>query len=216
MLFKPLFKACLTATLCLSLSAQANEASGSDPIFIQNYQFQKGTDYEELKNPLSISGREMREFFSFYCPHCRHAQQAIMQLSERLPEGMKISLNPVPWMGPAEAAETSQLALAAAVTADREQEFMQELFQEISDDRNVPSTSEEITAVFAESTGLDPELLQDPNLKLTVNQWNSIADILDVQFVPGLIINGRYELNIALLDDPDRAAALIAYLNSLK
>ena len=98
------------------------------------HNFKEKVDYTVLDQPASKQP-EVIQFFSFYCPHCRHFEPVMDKLRAQLPLTTKVERIPAPVGRTEQIGELLQQSYAFAVSLKKDQPFMDHLFDEIQLDK---------------------------------------------------------------------------------
>lgn len=205
MLFK--FKSlmvCALAAATLSLSsAQAAE-------YVEGVNYQKRA---EVKSPAP----EIREFFSFWCGHCRGMQSVFDEVEEHFKDRAKFVRNPVNMLGGAMGPE-SQKALVVASMLGIEDLFVNELFIAMHDKHEIPRTHADMVYFF-ESLGIDDKRFErDYNSFVAagkVAQFDKFTEDLKIDAVPEIAVNGKYIITMESVNNTQELIDLIDYVLTL-
>jgi len=171
---------------------------------------------------------EVREFFSFYCPHCYHFEPVLKNVVQQLPKDTAVVKNHVDFLGfaPTEVQTAITRGFVAAVALGKGPEAADVLFKSIHEKGARPANEADVRTILL-SIGLDAakydETLHSSSVNSTVGDmqfqqgyWSKAVvstptPMLSMMLnndqpkpvlsgVPALIINGKYKVNLAALD----------------
>lgn len=196
--------------LCLPLMAcSADYKEGEQYTLVS----EKGT-----KNP------EVREFFSFYCPHCMKFEPFMGEIKKSLPEGTPFVMNHVDFLRAASPKIQGMLTKATLVAKQMkmEKKLIGALFNTIQVQRAVITSEKDIRNVFV-ANGADGEQFdklmksfsinsQAKSLKKKQDEYNKLGALTGV---PAVFVNGKYRINAQALDKNnfiEDYKKLVAYL----
>lgn len=159
-------------------------------------QFTDGKEYVTLDKP--VAGEpQVLEFFSFYCPHCYQFEEVLHvsdAIKKKLPEGIKMTKYHVEFLGPLGKDMTHAWAVAMAlgvedkITDPMFKAVHAQTIQDVTDIRNVfidaGVKAEEYDAAWNSFV-----------VKSMVAQQEKAAADLQLQGVPAIFVNGKYQLN---------------------
>lgn len=174
----------LTASLCLALPALAAPVAGKDYKLLASPQ-----------KPETAGKIEVLEFFSYGCPHCNDFNPMVTQWAKKLPDSVAfvkvpISLGRQPWGQLVRAYYTLQ------ATGDLER-LDAALFEAIHKERQQLFDEASLTA-WAAQHGVPADKFKTTFDSFNVSTRASHAERLsrdyEVQGVPHLVIDGKYEI----------------------
>ncbi len=189
--------------------------------------YKEGEHYEVIAEQ-GTSKPEVKEFFSFYCPHCYSFDPYVNSLEKSLPEGTVLKKYHVDFMGQASKEIQTQLtqALILAKAKGKGHEVAKAFFEHIHVKRQPFASASDVRAV-ATSAGIDPAVYDKEinnfvvksQTKLVQKEQEDYNKSKVLNSVPTFIVNGRYKiLNQGL--DKDHAEqdfkALVQYLLTKK
>ena len=122
--------------------------------------WQENTHYKVIKDQAS-EGAQVKEVFSFWCPHCFTFESIAKQMKSQLPENATFTKAHVDFLGGA-SKETQQQATAALLAARAmkdENRFVDAMFKAIHNERNSPDNLADIVKIYSQAGG-DGEKLQ--------------------------------------------------------
>lgn len=185
--------------------------------------YQAGVQYDVVADHATPKA-EVREFFSFYCPHCFHFEPLVLNLEASLPKGVTLEKNHVDFLRQAPASVQMMLAQAYVTGRDMGQghEVAKIIFEYIHKDRANFNSYDDIRSLMAVS-GIDmtkfeqkfnsmPVIAAANYMKEQQTLWSEKQVLTGV---PTLIVNGKYRVNLAKLDSNNLANdlnQLVAFL----
>jgi len=160
-------------------------------------QISDGKQYTTLEKP--VAGEpQVLEFFSFYCPHCYQFEEQLHvsdAVKKKLPEGTKMTKYHVEFLGPL-GKEITQ-AWAVAIALGVEDKITAPMFEAVQKTQTVRNVAD-IRKVFVDAgvKGEDYDAAWNSFVvKSLVAQQEKAAADLQLQGVPAIFINGKYQLN---------------------
>lgn len=181
-------------------------------------QITDGKQYITLKTP--VNGEpQVLEFFSFYCPHCYQFEE-VLHVSEsvkkQLPEGTKMTKYHVEFLGPLGQELTQAWAVAMALGV--EDKITTPIFEGIQKTQTIQKV-EDIRNVFIEA-GIKPEEYDAAwnsfVVKSLVAQQQKAAADLQLQGVPAMFVNGKYQINAQGMDTSNMDVFVNQYADTVK
>jgi thiol:disulfide interchange protein DsbA len=191
------------------------------------------TNYQEGKHYTVVSEQatkkpEVREFFSFYCPHCFKFEPFMSSVKKKLPEGVKFEFNHVDFLRGASPVMQGMLSKAVVVAEQMgmESKLMRALFNYIHVQRAIFTSEKDIRNIFV-LNGADGDkfdkLMKSFGVNSKVKQMKKKQDYYSksggLTGVPAVIVNGRYKIENKALNkenfDEDYNN-LVRYLLTLK
>ncbi|XOV80100.1 MAG: thiol:disulfide interchange protein DsbA/DsbL [Aestuariibacter sp.] len=175
--------------------------------------------YQVLEQPLNDKV-EVREFFSFYCPHC-YRQEPIMQtIAQSLPEDVPFKKNHVSGMPGKDVSVEENLtkALLVAEKLDVYDEIVPAIFNYIHQSKANFKNIKDIQNLFV-INGVAPDkfasALKSFSIDATHKSMQKMTALLRQQGIPSvptLIINGRYRPVTQNITSMEQYTALIHFL----
>jgi len=165
-------------------------------------------DYQEEKHYVKVkdivaTAPEVREYFSFYCPHCYSAEPLMASIKKHLPEGTLFVKNHVDFLSGASHKMQKMLteALVTAQVLDVEESQVAAIFKYIHVHRAVFTSQRDVRNVFV-LNGIDGDKFDTAMASEEVaNKAKIMHDHQDVlsksgglTSVPSVIINGKYRI----------------------
>jgi thiol:disulfide interchange protein DsbA len=178
------------------------------PLAAMAAQYVEGEHYTVVNDKIS-SKPEVREFFSYYCPHCLKFEPFMEDLAKGLPEGAKFEKNHVDFLraaGP-EVQFSLTKALVVAQQLKQEHKLNGAIFNYIHKQRAVFSGEQDIRNVFV-LNGVDGEqfdkLMKSFSVNSKAKQMKKKQDHFSskgyLSGVPTIIVNDKYRVNADKLD----------------
>ena len=171
-------------------------------------QITDGKQYITLDKP--IAGEpQVLEFFSFYCPHCYQFEEVLHvsdNVRQKLPEGTKMTKYHVEFLGPLGKDLTQAWAVAIA------------MFEAVQKNQTVQSVAD-IRKVFVDAgvKGEDYDAAWNSFVvKSLVAQQEKAAADLQLQGVPAMYVNGKYQLNPQGMDTSNMDVFVAQYADTVK
>ena len=160
-------------------------------------QYQDGKEFVTLEKP--VAGEpQVLEFFSFYCPHCYQFEEVLHvsdTVKKKLPEGTKMTKYHVEFLGPLGKDLTQAWAVAMALGV--EDKITAPMFEAVQKTQTVQNVAD-IRQVFIDAGVKAEEYDAAWNsfvVKSLVAQQEKAAADLQLQGVPAIFVNGKYQLN---------------------
>ncbi|NDJ55647.1 thiol:disulfide interchange protein DsbA [Enterobacteriaceae bacterium 4M9] len=181
-------------------------------------QFTDGKQYITLAKP--VQGEpQVLEFFSFYCPHCyqfEHVLNVSGNVKKKLPEGVKMTKYHVEFLGPLGKQLTQAWAVAMALGV--EDKISGPMFDGIQKTQTVNNEAD-VRKVFIDAGVKGEEYDAAWNsfvVKSLVAQQEKAAADLQLQGVPAMFVDGKYQLNPQGMDTNNMDAFVQEYANTVK
>ena len=178
------------------------------PLMACSADFKEGKQYTEVNDTKSTKA-EVREYFSFYCPHCMKFEPFMAGVKKALPADVKFELNHVDFLRTASPKIQGMLSKAVVVA---EQLGMADklngaLFNYIQVRRAVITSEKDIRNIFV-LNGADGDKFDKLFKSFGVNSKAKMMKKKQDYFskkgaltgVPTVIVNGKYRINNAELD----------------
>lgn len=178
----------------------------------------EGTHYKVLAEGASNTA-QVKEVFSFWCPHCYKFESIATQVKQSLPDNVNFKKVHVNFLGSAtrEAQNDATRALLAARAMDDEVRFNRALFDAIHKDRKAISGMDDILAVYSAAggdSGKMQKLSESFGIKGQITKNDNEAK--GVRTVPAFIVNEKYQAIFTREMTPDQFVELIVWLSSQK
>ena len=182
-------------------------------------EFEEGVHYQELK-PYGVKKPEVREFFSFYCPHCFKQESFMREIKSTLPAGTKFINNHVENM-PGQNVEVEKYLSKALIVAERlklKARFTDSVFNLIHVKKQKLSSIRQVNSIFNRlgvETKKVSKLINSFVIKGEYASRSKKTQFIrqqGINSVPTLIINGRYQTLSTGFKSKKEYFALIQYL----
>lgn len=176
----------------------------------------EGNGYKKMDTPVAVSvaaGKvEVVEFFSYACPHCADFEHTLGPWSRKLPAGIEFRRIPVPFLANAQNFQTLYYALEDLGLVDT---LHAKVFQAVHRERLNLNTPDEITAWVAKQ-GIDAAKFKAAfgsfSIGNKLRRGAQMAGSYDVDGVPLLVVQGRYQTSPAIARSPELALRNTEYL----
>jgi len=192
--------------------------------FVQSTDYQEGKHYVKIKE-IAVTSPEVREYFSFYCPHCFKFEPLMDEVKKSLPKEARLVKN---HFLPGASRKMQGLLTKALITAEKmgaSESHVAAIFKYIHEHRAVFTSINDIRNVFilngADGAEFDKVIASD-EVKVAAKKMRSNQDILaksgDLKSVPSIVVNGKYLVHTHDLDKTNFVEDynnLIKYLLSL-
>ena len=198
--------------LLLSLGLATGAAAAED-----HPRFAVDTHYKILEVPGNVddpSKVEVREFFSYACPHCYSLEPAVNQWLENKPDYINYVRTPVLFLRNAEPLARAYYVEESLGLVD---EIHGPLFDAIHKHRE-PLFSEPALANFFRKYGVEPEkfnkLYSSFGVSTKIRQADALTKEYKIPGVPNFVVNGKYLVLRENLKTTDELFEVIEYLAS--
>lgn len=188
--------------------------------------YTEGNQYTKVSEK-TTSKPEVREYFSFYCPHCLKFEPVMENVKAGLPTGVKFERNHVDFLRAASPKVQAMLSKSVVVAEQlgMEKALIGAVFNYIQIQRAVITSEKDIRNIFV-LNGADGEkfdkLMKSFSVNSKAKSMKKNQDIMSekraLTGVPTLFINGKYRINFPKLDQNNFEKdlhELIAYLLTL-
>jgi len=182
-------------------------------------EFEEGVHYQEIK-PYDVKKPEVREFFSFYCPHCFKQESFMREIKSTLPAGTAFINNHVENM-PGQNVEVEIYLSKALIVAERlklKTRFTDAVFNLIHVKKQKLTSIRQVNSIFTRlgvETKKVSKLINSFVIKGEYASRSKKTQLLreqGINSVPALIINGRYKTLSSGFKSKQEYFALIQYL----
>lgn len=184
------------------------------PLMACSADYKEGEQYTVVNDEISKKP-EVREYFSFYCPHCFKFEPFMSNVKKSLPENTKFEMNHVDFLRAASPKVQGLLSKAVVVAQqlEMEQKLVGALFNYIQVQRAVVTSEKDIRNVFV-LNGADGEKFDKLMASFSVNSKAKMMKKNQNYFakrkgadgkpalnsVPTVIVNNKYKINPSTLD----------------
>lgn len=181
----------------------------------QAREYKPGIDYEVKENKLTEKP-EIREFFSFFCPHCYEVEQMFTPLNKEFVNKAEVVYNPV-WQIGGELGKRTQSAYAVAKKLGKENEVRALLFKRIKQTEGRLQANDDFAYIF-DIIGVNAKSYRDElktaEVKALISNYNQKIADYGLNSVPQIIVNGKYLINLSNVQDQNDYKNLVSYLLS--
>ncbi|WP_448553966.1 thiol:disulfide interchange protein DsbA/DsbL [Thalassotalea montiporae] len=178
------------------------------PFAAQAANYQEGNQYTKVSDQLSKKP-EVREYFSFYCPHCLRFEPFFANVKKNLPEGVSFERNHVDFLRftTPEIQFMVTKALATAQQLKVEDKISAAIFNYIQVQRGAITEEKDIRNIFV-LNGVDGAAFDkafksfsvNSKAKLMKKMQNDLVKKRALTGVPTVVVNGKYRINADKLD----------------
>jgi len=189
--------------------------------------YTEGKQYTKVNETISTK-TEVREYFSFYCPHCLRFEPFMEKVKKDLPEGVKFERNHVDFLRAASPKIQAMLTKSVVVAEQlgMDDKLVGAVFNYIQIQRAVITSEKDIRNIFV-LNGADGEkfdkLMKSFSVNSKAKSMKKHQDTMSkkgaLKSVPTIIVNGKYRINQQELDKNNFEQDyqnLITYLLTLK
>lgn len=189
--------------------------------------YQEGTHFEVIQDK-KTEKPEVREFFSFYCPHCYRFEPLLHDISPKLSHGQGIKKSHVNFLRGAtpEVQNALTRAMVAGIKLKVEDKVMKAIFDYIHKSRANFGSEKDILNLL-QTAGLDREQFEKAMNSFMVKTeakrmeklQNELTQSGKLNSVPTIVVNGKYKVKMESLrnakDVTSELTKLIDFLLSL-
>jgi thiol:disulfide interchange protein DsbA len=187
------------------------------PLSAQAFDFEEGEHYEVVKQTATETP-EVKEFFSFFCPHCFKFEPLMTNLKQKLPEQVKVKKVHVNFLGEQMGPELTQ-AYAAAEILKVEDKLSSLIFDKIHTQGKAIGGRTGVLELF-EKAGVSKQEAQNALASFPVSglasQMKRDTETFNIRGVPTLIVNGKYKVNTGSIRSNEEFVALVTFLTQKK
>ncbi|MBT0728498.1 thiol:disulfide interchange protein DsbA [Rosenbergiella australiborealis] len=182
--------------------------------------FTEGKQYVAVEKPVNGAPKVV-EFFSFFCPHCYDFERTykINQAVEQgLPSNVKLVRYHVDFLG-GDYGPILTHAWAVAIALGVEDKVMDPIFDGIQKSQTIKDQAS-LKAVFINAAGITSEAYDAAwnsfAVKALMSQQEKAAVDFNINGVPALFVDGKYQINNSGLDTSSLANFAADYVNVTK
>lgn len=170
--------------------------------------YTEGVQYTKVSEKKSKSP-EVREYFSFYCPHCLRFEPFFAGVKKALPQGVKFERNHVDFLRftTPEIQFMLTKALVAAQQLNVEEKVVGAIFNYLQVQRATVSNEKDIRNIFVlhgvDGAAFDKAFKSfavNSKAKLMKKNQQDLTKKRALSGVPALFVNGKYRINNDKLD----------------
>ena len=168
---------------------------------------QAGRDYVEIPGGQAWAARpgriEVAELFGYTCPHCAHFEPLLAQWKQRQGKDVDLALVPAVYGGAWDVWARAFFAASDLGLLPRSHEAV---FAAIHRDGRLPrNPSAQELGMFFSSYGVDGDrfraAMADPKVDARMDRAREFAIASGAEGTPTLVVNGRYRVTAASLED---------------
>jgi thiol:disulfide interchange protein DsbA len=198
----------------------------SMPFLANAGEYVEGKQYTKVSESVTAKP-EVREYFSFYCPHCFKFEPFMHDVKKMLPKEVKFERNHVDFLRAASPEIQAMLSKSVVVAQQlgMEEKLVGAIFNYIHVQRARITSEKDIRNIFV-LNGADGEkfdkLVKSFSVNSQAKKMKKNQDAMTAKralnSVPAIFINGKYRINVAELDKDnfqDDYKNLIKYLLTL-
>jgi len=181
------------------------------PIFASAAKYQEGKQYTTVNEGVTMVP-EVREYFSFYCPHCFRFEPFFAKVRKDLPKNTNFIRNHVDFLRATTPEIQGMLskALAVAEQLPNKDKLISAIFNYIHVQRASFSSEKDIRNVFV-LNGVDggkfDKLMKSFMVNAKAKKMKKNQDFFAkkgaLTGVPTIIVNGKYRINMQALNKKD-------------
>jgi len=178
------------------------------PLFASAANYQEGKQYTTVNEGVTMVP-EVREYFSFYCPHCFRFEPFLAQVKKDLPQGTNFVKNHVDFLRTTTPAIQDMLskALVVAEQMPQKDKLIAAIFNYIHVQRANFSSEKDVRNLFvlngadgAKFDKLMKSFMVNAKAKKMKKNQDYLAQKGALTGVPTIIVNGKYKINMQALD----------------
>jgi thiol:disulfide interchange protein DsbA len=200
------------AVLSVFISAQAS----AQIRFVENEHYKVISD-EATAKP------EVKEFFSFWCPHCFNFEPLVAEMKKNLDPSVKFDKVHVNFMGFAgqDLQDDVTKAMMIGRALDKSEQVNLAIFNFIHRQRGKITNANDVRTILVDN-GIDAAQFDKMNKSFAVNSMLKKNNKAIEQFrrhvsgVPNFIVNGKFQAQFTRDMTPDDMVDLIVFLSTMK
>lgn len=182
-------------------------------------QFEEGVHYEVLQTPIN-NNIEVREFFSFYCPHCFTQESIMKEIAMSLPANVPFTKNHVAGMPGRDADIESYLtkAMLVAQKLNQKEEVVGAIFNYIHTNKATFGEVKDIQNLLAVNGISEQQFekgIKNFSIIATEKKMQKMTASMrrqGISAVPTLVVNGKYRPLTQSISSMEQYKALIRFL----
>jgi thiol:disulfide interchange protein DsbA len=171
--------------------------------------YTEGKQYTQVNETISAKA-EVREYFSFYCPHCLRFEPFMEVVKKSLPADVKFVRNHVDFLRAASPKIQAMLTKSVVVAEqlDMDDKLVGAIFNYIQIQRAVITSEKDVRNIFV-MNGADGDkfdkLMKSFSVSSIAKSMKKNQDVMAkkgaLKGVPTIIVNGKYRINTKELDE---------------
>lgn len=180
-------------------------------------QFKEGTHYTVLAKAATAKP-EVKEFFSFYCPHCYAFEPIVDKIKKDLPAGAEFKKSHVDFMprNNKDVAQGLGKSLAALELLKAEDAGIAAIFSHLHKDKKRFSSMAEVRDILVSKAGVEPAKYDSAYNSFMAsgraNQMQSEQKSFNIRSVPTFIVNGKYQIELGSVKSEEEYVELVKFL----
>ena len=189
------------------------------PVFALAADYQAGTHYIVLDEPIKSSRTEavvVNEFFGYTCPHCNSFESQLHAWVGKQTDD--VSFMPIPVIF-GRSWEPYAKAYFVALSLGVLEQTHQAMYDAVHIDKRRMTNRQALAAFFAENgvSKADFDSAYDSfDLQNKLRQGNRLAAKAQITGVPSMLVNGKYMVNATLAGSSEGMLAVVDYLVNLE
>jgi thiol:disulfide interchange protein DsbA len=189
------------------------------PVFALAADYQAGTHYIVLDEPIKSSRTEavvVNEFFGYTCPHCNDFESQLHAWAGKQTDD--VSFMPIPVIF-GRSWEPYAKAYFVALSLGVLEQTHQAMYDAVHIDKRRMTNRQALAAFFAENgvSKADFDSAYDSfDLQNKLRQGNRLAAKAQITGVPSMLVNGKYMVNATLAGSSEGMLAVVDYLVNLE
>ncbi|MBT4883710.1 MAG: thiol:disulfide interchange protein DsbA/DsbL [Glaciecola sp.] len=198
------------------LSVFINAQASAQIRFVENEHYKVISD-EATAKP------EVKEFFSFWCPHCFNFEPLVAEMKKNLDPSVKFDKVHVNFMGFAgqDLQDDVTKAMMIGRALDKSEQVNLAIFNFIHRQRGKITNANDVRTILVDN-GIDAAQFDKMNKSFAVNSMLKKNNKAIEQFrrhvsgVPNFIVNGKFQAQFTRDMTPDDMVDLIVFLSTMK
>tara|TARA_B100000809_G_C15085290_1_gene511218 strand:+ start:467 stop:1153 length:687 start_codon:yes stop_codon:yes gene_type:complete len=211
--------------LATVLTSFSTESKSIHPSQSDNMMYHAGEHYTVVNTGM-VSENVVREYMSFYCPHCYKFESLASRIKQEIGDKYSFEKNHVDFLQMANTDDQKSLTQAYYVAkflgSDVESQFSKFIFEKIQIERDKDISSDDILLAF-KSAGVSEKTFTETLVNERVisdlddarARQKSLIDTNAIKGVPTFIINGKYRINFQALDKTNFEGDMIGLIKFL-
>lgn len=198
------------------------------PILANAAKYEEGKHYKVVSGQQLTNNSEVREYFSYYCPHCRSFEPYVSEIAKSLPTGTKLNKTHVDFMRQSSPESQSMLStgLAIAEKTGIAKQYSAEAFNYIQSQRKAVTNIGDVRKIYIAAGGDGATFDKGTKgfsiraqVKSNKKHQEKLSNGRYIKGVPTFVVNGKYVIISDALDPKnflEDYKNIIAYLLTLK
>lgn len=180
--------------------------------------WEEGTHFAVLDHEATASP-EIKEFFSFYCPHCFSFEPFVQEMKRRFGDSIPVDKVHVDFMGftSKEIQQQVSMAMLAVRHLGKEEQINQAIFNHIHIERKALDTPAQLSQLLAANGITEQDFnsaLADSVVGESIQEHTQKFETYrpDISSVPTFVVNGKYKVLFGANLNADELLDLIEWL----